>query len=36
MYSVFSTETMAGAAEMLTCFFTLVVAFVSYVLTWRG
>ena len=36
MNSMITSETMAGALEIVTCFFTMVVAFVSYVLTWRG
>jgi hypothetical protein len=36
MSAFLSNEMLTSAAELLTCFFTLVAAMVSYIFTWRA
>jgi hypothetical protein len=36
MYSVYTSDMMTVAVEMVTCFFTIAAAFVSYLLAWRA
>jgi hypothetical protein len=36
MHSIYTSDMLVGAVEMVTCFFTVVVAFLSYLLTWRA
>jgi hypothetical protein len=36
MYPVYSGDMMTAAVEMVTCFFTIAVAFMSYLLAWRA
>jgi hypothetical protein len=36
MDSLVSSDLLSGAAELLTCLFTVIAALVSYLFTWRA